>query len=387
MEADSYVFSVRESGSDTEETFEISTSTTLGRHLDNDVIVAGEDVLDYHLRIEPYDRGIKLYPLGDATFEFGGVERSQAIGLVPGEEFVLGRTHVRLESASSISRNIRWYLVSEEDGSEIRVPEQDDYRSLTVGRGPDNLLRLEDDHISRLHAELLNRDGDVWLRDSASANGTFVNAERVQGGCRLFHGDEIGFDAFKYQLIGRGADLTPVRVHGHTGEQIVVPGEISDRNDTTEIAAITTVTDDHLLDLGRSGSPSTAGCYLLGISDPYQGDVFPTPLGRFVVGRDAKCDIVLSEPTVSSRHAELAIRAENCSVTNLMSTNGTRVNGQEVESAYLKDGDVIRLGQVRFVFRAVVNPDSQEHLMRRLQVGLLAGSAVLALALALLLIL
>ena len=34
---------------------------------------------------------------------------------------------------------------------------------------------------------------DDVLFDSGSANGTFVNGERIKGACRLFHGDEVAF--------------------------------------------------------------------------------------------------------------------------------------------------------------------------------------------------
>jgi hypothetical protein len=38
----------------------VSNHMTLGRHLDNDVLLGGEDVLDYHLRIEMTDRGPRV---------------------------------------------------------------------------------------------------------------------------------------------------------------------------------------------------------------------------------------------------------------------------------------------------------------------------------------
>ena len=44
---------------------ELGASITIGRHLDNDLVFAGEDVLDYHLLIEATNRGPRVYPLGD----------------------------------------------------------------------------------------------------------------------------------------------------------------------------------------------------------------------------------------------------------------------------------------------------------------------------------
>jgi diguanylate cyclase (GGDEF)-like protein len=48
-----------------------------------------------------------------------------------------------------------------------------------VGRSPDAALRLDDEGISREHAELVLVDGRLKLRDLGSTNGTFLNGERA----------------------------------------------------------------------------------------------------------------------------------------------------------------------------------------------------------------
>jgi 2-alkenal reductase len=60
---------------------------------------------------------------------------------------------------------------------------------LAIGRGTDAGLVLRDPNVSRRHAELRARgDGTVELRDAGSANGTFVDGERV--GQAILHGGE-----------------------------------------------------------------------------------------------------------------------------------------------------------------------------------------------------
>jgi hypothetical protein len=72
-----------------------------------------------------------------------------------------------------------------------------------------------------------------------------------------------------------------------------------------------------------------------------------------VIGRSRDCDIVLSDPNVSRRHAE--IRADGrggWTVHDLGSTNGVKVNGQRANGpARLQPGDRIALGtaDLRFV--------------------------------------
>ena len=63
---------------------------------------------------------------------------------------------------------------------------------LTVGRGAEADLRLQDPEVSRLHA-VLERIAGTWTvwDEGMSRNGTFVNDERVLGRRRLHDGDRV----------------------------------------------------------------------------------------------------------------------------------------------------------------------------------------------------
>jgi hypothetical protein len=66
---------------------------------------------------------------------------------------------------------------------------------------------------------------------------------------------------------------------------------------------------------------------------------------RVVVGRSAECDVVLDDPNVSRRHAELRNEDGRWVVADLGSTNGVRVNGRAVQTAALEPGDEIAFGR------------------------------------------
>ena len=68
--------------------------------------------------------------------------------------------------------------------------------------------------------------------------------------------------------------------------------------------------------------------------------------GVFVVGRAAGCDLVLVDPTVSRRHAELECGRDEVAVRDLGSANGVFVNGKRVDAAVLHAGDAISFGAV-----------------------------------------
>src|SRR5690606_32896123 len=99
--------------------------------------------------------------------------------------------------------------------------------------------------------------------------------------------------------------------------------------------------------------PAEAGAFLLGASEPVTGLTFRAPLGRVVLGRRPDCDLQIPDRAVSACHAELMVRPEGATLTSMMATHGTRVNGQEVQSTQVHDGDVIRLGRVNLVFGEV----------------------------------
>jgi pSer/pThr/pTyr-binding forkhead associated (FHA) protein len=61
---------------------------------------------------------------------------------------------------------------------------------VTIGREEGNLLRLNDERVSRYHAKVQQDDGDIILTDLESTNGTRVNNNVVQIR-RLRHGDRV----------------------------------------------------------------------------------------------------------------------------------------------------------------------------------------------------
>jgi pSer/pThr/pTyr-binding forkhead associated (FHA) protein len=75
-------------------------------------------------------------------------------------------------------------------------------------------------------------------------------------------------------------------------------------------------------------------------------------LGRDVVmiGRAPSNQIVIDHQTVSGQHAVLLRTGDSYSLMDLNSMNGTRINGDFVTNAELKDGDTIRFGSVTAVF-------------------------------------
>ncbi|MEN9803801.1 MAG: hypothetical protein RIS41_648 [Actinomycetota bacterium] len=82
----------------------------------------------------------------------------------------------------------------------------------------------------------------------------------------------------------------------------------------------------------------------------------PMPLGSssVVIGRSPECDISFDDANISRRHAEIRVVLGAHVVSDLGSTNGTKVNGVPITlERTLRDGDIIALGShtIRFEVR------------------------------------
>jgi hypothetical protein len=55
------------------------------------------------------------------------------------------------------------------------------------------------------------------------------------------------------------------------------------------------------------------------------------PLGQFVIGRSAECQLSLEDPLVSRRHALLTVRRDGVTIEDLGSRNGVLLNGRRIE--------------------------------------------------------
>lgn len=109
---------------------------------------------------------------------------------------------------------------------------------------------------------------------------------------------------------------------------------------------------------------------LYSVSRDGLGEIFPLYVGRNTIGSEEKCDVYLSEDTVSPNHAVLLIRMlpdntgkriMSVSITDYDSDFGTAVNDRKVgfDSCALSGGEIIRIGNAySFLFTPL---DSGRH--------------------------
>lgn len=86
--------------------------------------------------------------------------------------------------------------------------------------------------------------------------------------------------------------------------------------------------------------------------DVVTGETFNIAQTPCTVGRErAAADVVLRDPNVSRRHAQLTFTGSAWTIEDLGSTNGTLVNSRRITRCPLRSGDVLTFGLSTFEFR------------------------------------
>ncbi len=95
------------------------------------------------------------------------------------------------------------YLTSSQE-SESELADGGDRFALqpitTFGRSPGNSIIVRDDFASANHAQIVLKDGQWWLEDRGSRNGTRLNGEPIDGPAILTGGDVICIGRYHYTL-------------------------------------------------------------------------------------------------------------------------------------------------------------------------------------------
>jgi len=86
-------------------------------------------------------------------------------------------------------------LVLQEEEGETAWPLSDEF---VLGRAGD--LRLGDARVSRRHARVYRLDGEFWVEDLKSSNGTYVNDQKIAAATKLAHEDKIRVGPFSMRF-------------------------------------------------------------------------------------------------------------------------------------------------------------------------------------------
>lgn len=201
--------------------------------------------------------------------------------------------------------------------------------TITLGRGSTNEIVLRDPKVSRQHARIECSEASCTLIDLGAANGTRVNGARVER-ATLKPGDLIalGDSTLRFEIASPLTDAPQI-------EQINSPADLDATLSHGTLSV--TLSNTHL---PRIAVRTAARTWQV----PFAQDAL-------AIGRDAANDIALDSPKVSRKHARIERRGDAFVLRDLNSTNGTWVGAQRVQEYTLNDGDSIRIGDARLVFK------------------------------------
>ncbi len=207
---------------------------------------------------------------------------------------------------------------------------------LVVGRAPagEGAIQLDSPAVSGTHAAFwMDENGTPFVRDEDSANGVFLNGRRLTPGepAELRDGDQVVIDEFCLSFRAATEPASPEE-QGEGAQASPDAASEAERSSAGDGASLILIT---------------------GVEGRQPGEVIPIPTRVAIIGRLPECSIVLSHPSVSSRHARLELREGQWRVVDLESTNGVFVNEEQIlpnDPREISDGDVLRIGLVALQF-------------------------------------
>lgn len=320
--------------------YPVDTAVTIGRALDNAIVVDDIDVSRRHASITPTPQGLFYVDLGSANgSRINGreVEPRVPVPVRPGDVITIADVTLSLGDSNGAPRPPAPPVIQQRPAATVLAPPPQAFLDvttragtreyvleapeLTLGRERDNAIVVPEDVVSRHHL-VLRRTGDTYVAtDLGTTNGISIGGARVpthtfRDGDVLAIGDSV---TLRFRITVRApAEAAP-------------------------------------------GAPLDQEVHLAGRQS-------------VTVGRAPDCDLVLTHPTISQHHARIALAGGQRIIQDLGSTNGTFVNGARLargEARVLTPADVVQLGPVRLHLdaQAIRSQDQSQHI-RLTAVGL-----------------
>jgi pSer/pThr/pTyr-binding forkhead associated (FHA) protein len=278
-------------------------------------------------------------------------------------------------------------VIQDDEGKTTVVPLIRD--EITIGRKEGNTIRLTERNVSRRHARILRNNGEVQIEDLGSYNGIRVNNARIAERVSLRVSDQVQIGDYKLYLKAEGVEQVddartmPIeRVDTNTATDVLAaipapgtaaptqpmsiptpaPGSlppnaqlIGSPNRTLVAIADTDPQGRPVASAAQVAAvltPATGYGKLVVLSSNFAGKEFELSRPQMIVGRTDENDIVVNHRSISRNHAKLVREPETgrYTISDLQSSNGVRVNGQDYGKVELRRGDTVDLGHVRMRF-------------------------------------
>jgi pSer/pThr/pTyr-binding forkhead associated (FHA) protein len=205
---------------------------TIGRDKANGLVINDEGISIFHAELRQEDKKLFLRDCGSVNGTFlNGTKLTGTAEIKAGDIFrlhlvefeIVDPSRTQTELPQRVNREVerpalpQWQVKATTGAMAGKLFPIDGTK--IVGRDPGCDIIVTGTHVSRRHAELSIRGGQLWVKDLGSSNGSFVNGKRNEE-VILKNGDEVKFDAMTFRVVGpadtaeegfEGADQTQFR--------------------------------------------------------------------------------------------------------------------------------------------------------------------------------
>jgi pSer/pThr/pTyr-binding forkhead associated (FHA) protein len=212
---------------------------------------------------------------------------------------------------------------------------------LVIGRSSDCDIRISCLTVSSRHCELQHVDGEWWVRDLGSRNGTSVNGTKCERQ-RVPPNALLAMGAQRYWL-----SYQPTAVPAR-------PGGGAEDDDARALRILTEDDDAPPVPppaAQAAPTPVQRGGKLGELVPCGGGDTIPLLRPQLLIGRSSRCDICLRFPSISAKHCSLSLENGYWYVEDLRSSNGTWVDGARCQRKCVMPQSVLGLAKHRFTLR------------------------------------
>ncbi|MBM3708869.1 MAG: type VII secretion protein EssC [Actinobacteria bacterium] len=161
----------------------------IGKNPSNEIFIDSDFILDLHAYLEIYDDKIELVDQSNG-YSFIGGKPINEVSVKPGDR-------VFLTSPSDLSKGVN-ILVNDKSkyyGQKIKynIAEK---TLIKIGRDKTNEISIDDLAVSGNHAEIIKYEGNFYIRDCDSKNGTYLNGKKIKE-AKLRSGDLITLSGYR----------------------------------------------------------------------------------------------------------------------------------------------------------------------------------------------
>jgi pSer/pThr/pTyr-binding forkhead associated (FHA) protein/TolA-binding protein len=243
-------------------------------------------------------------------------------------------------------------IIRDGKGGEVVHEIKDDVT--TFGRSSANIIQIKDEQASRQHFRIEKAGDSHRLVDLGSRNGTIVNGVKVSGQT-LKPGDTITLGEYKITFD------EPIQVSGDELGATVECKPLAEKDLTAPAAAAAPAAPVPVADKPAAPAEPSAPRFVLEVVEgASKGKVAELGLDPVTIGRNASNKLCIDDEASSNYHAEVTKEAIGYVISDLGSTNGTKVNGEKVVKSPLAHNSRIRIGSTEIAFKNLGAPTEED---------------------------